>query len=287
MSNRNKFTKDLSKVSTEDREKAGSKAINLALLLNNGFPVPEGFVVLSDCFDEFMENVFGKSDWGPKFKTIVAEHDHQRRDAIFLQWKKAALSQEINEEISKMIQTMAKAYEIQKWAVRSSSTLEDTSQYAFAGQFDSFLNVDLNNITEYIRKCWISFISPRVISYRRLHNIDTTGKMAVIIQRMVDAKYSGVIFTASKQADGHILIEIAQGVGGVVAGEDRPDNLFLDRETLEIIRSETMLGLNRADFLKLAAKALQIEKLTGSPQDIEFCVEKNKIWFLQTRPITA
>src|SRR3989344_946948 len=173
-------------------------------------------------------------------------------------------------------------------AVRSSATSEDSKKSSFAGQFDTFLNIqNEKQLFNAIKKCKNSIKSDRAKIYlknKKLNNI----KMAVIIQNMIDADYAGVIFTIDPVNKKYILVEIAEGLGDkLVSGQITPDNYFVDRKTLKIKNKSVSFKFHNNIIKNLSKTALKIESVYNSPQDIEFAVKDNQIFILQSRPITT
>ncbi|MEV6894481.1 MULTISPECIES: PEP/pyruvate-binding domain-containing protein [Kribbella] len=190
-------------------------------------------------------------------------------------------------------------------AVRSSASNEDGALASAAGQHDSFLGVQgIDAVVEAVRACRASLWSDRATAYRK--NVPTPA-MAVIIQLHVDADVSGVLFTS---LDGSTLIESSWGLGpSVVEGRVTPDRYevhnghvtrtIADKPTA-LIREGTRLVTHQvpadqrrtptlpdATAVHLAALAHQATTAFGAPQDIEWAIASNTIWFLQSRPITT
>ena len=204
-------------------------------------------------------------------------------------------------------------------AVRSSATAEDMPQASFAGQMATFLNIKGNeDIVKTVQKCWASLFTSRAIYYRIKNNFKHRDvAIAVIVQRMVNSEKSGIIFTANPSTNNQneIIIEAGLGLGeAVVSGSITPDLYIVDKETSEIkerkinkqefsIIRDSRLGRSvkrtlRGDegseqkidditIKKLARYAKQIEEHYRAPQDIEFAIESNKIYIVQSRPITT
>lgn len=173
-------------------------------------------------------------------------------------------------------------------AVRSSATAEDSKKSSFAGQFDTFLNIkNEKQLFKAVEKCKNSVKSARAKAYaknKKIRNI----RMAVIVQKMIDADYAGVIFTLNPVNKKDILIEIVRGLGDkLVSGKITPNNYFVDRKFLEIVNKSESFKIYTNLVKKLAKIALDIELIYKSPQDIEFCIKNNEIFILQSRPITT
>lgn len=204
-------------------------------------------------------------------------------------------------------------------AVRSSATAEDLPQASFAGQQATFLNVKgSEELLKAVQKCWASLFTARAIYYRVKNNFEHRKVyIAVVVQKMVNSDKAGVIFTANPTTNNEkeIVIEAAFGLGeSVVSGAVTPDNYIVDKETLKIKDKKvglqefslikdinigktvkhklteeegSMQKLANDEVLKLARYAMQIEEHYEKPQDIEFAIERNKIYIVQSRAITT
>jgi pyruvate, water dikinase len=205
-------------------------------------------------------------------------------------------------------------------AVRSSATTEDAADASFAGLQDTYLWVtDLGRTLQRVRSCWASLYSVESVSYRRKRAMPEAGvAMGVVVQRMVDARTAGVMFTRSPlTGDRSVLsIEGAWGLGSaVVGGEVTPDRWVVAKITGEIsVRDisnkhiqhvpvasggtesvEVAEGLRQTPCLSdeelqaLRTIGRKVERHYGRPQDIEWAVERdsNQILLLQSRPETV
>lgn len=204
-------------------------------------------------------------------------------------------------------------------AVRSSATAEDIKTASFAGQMATFLNVKGGEeVVKAVQKCMASLFTARAIYYRVKNNFDHKKVyIAVIIQKMVGSDKSGVIFSVNPTTNNEkeILIEAAFGLGeAVVGGKVVPDTYIVDKETMKIkdkkiniqkfsLIKDPELGrtvkhnlfkeeggvqkLSDSEILKLARYAVRLEEHYKTPQDIEFAIERNKIYIVQTRPVTT
>jgi rifampicin phosphotransferase len=204
-------------------------------------------------------------------------------------------------------------------AVRSSATAEDLAEASFAGQQDTFLNVTgASAVAESVAACWRSLYSARAIQYRATRGEGLGGElaMAVVVQVLIPARASGVMFTSSPlAADGdQVLIEGSWGLGeAVVAGLVTPDRFLVDKrtgrtsmsrvaqKTVRVVRSpigtveeevpaayQCMPCLTARDRRELAELGARVEASFGSPQDIEWAIDDNgERHLLQARPVTA
>jgi len=285
-----KFCVPLEKISEKDHRIVGNKAVNLNRLIKAGFAVPKGFVITSTTFSIFLkENV--EEELRKKICKICS-FDLKEEKLIKSAQKEiqdGKISGSIRKEIIKNFLTL----HTDLVAVRSSAISEDSQKTSFAGQFETFLNTRENVLIDNIKRCWASCLDLRVISYR-VHTklVREAFEMAVIIQKMIVGAFSGVLFTMHPLAkdEKEIVIELVQGVGDVaVSGEVSPAHLVLNKKSLTIEQSipnrQKLPDLSLVR--KLAEDALEIESLFGRPQDIEWTIENDKIYFLQSRPITS
>ncbi len=204
-------------------------------------------------------------------------------------------------------------------AVRSSATAEDLPQASFAGQQATFLNVKgANNVVEAVKKCWASLFTARAIFYREKNNFDHFKVLiAVIVQKMVNADKSGVAFSVDPITEDPNLIVIEAGFGlgeAIVSGQVTPDHYVVDKrdwsikekkveyKKLMIVRDpitgknkKVMLDESKAkeqvltdeEIVELAKMVKKIEDHYAYPQDIEWAIEGNKLYIVQSRPITT
>ncbi len=188
---------------------------------------------------------------------------------------------EIKKEVYRRFQLLDSAV-----SVRSSATCEDSEKLSFAGQFDTFLNINTKEqLYESIQKCWDSINSDRVKIYLRRRGIPIV-KMAVIIQKMIDADISGILFTLDPVNKKHILIEAAHGSGdNIVSGRITPSN-FLVRHDFSIVSQKNDYNIDEELVKEIAKIGIKIENLYKKPQDVEFAVKNKEIFILQSRAIT-
>lgn len=277
-------------LSNATAQTCGGKAAALADLLNSGFPVPEGFVIPFEAYQAA--------------RSLAGAADRNSPDQL-----PAGLATEVDTCLASMGHPVV--------AVRSSAAREDTADSSAAGQYATVLAVsDPSDVLDAIRLCWRSVRSDRVSSYHsRAHSTQDVGdsRMAVLVQRLVDADVSGVMFT-SNDPDGACRIEASWGLGpSVVEGTVNPDvyevrlNHAAQRTTAEkplrLDRdSETGNGtvsrtvpdamrwspaLDDPALVRLAAMGRDIATVLGAPQDIEWAIAGGQLWILQARPITA
>jgi pyruvate,water dikinase len=322
----------LEQIGKDDIKKAGGKGANLGEIIKIGIPVPEGFVVTTSSFDRLIQIY----NLGKGLQEIIEKTNVDDTTALLQASKKLKgiiLSQKMpNEVMSKVIQSYKimsttdaielNSHEIKEAslvAVRSSATAEDLPTASFAGQQATFLNVTgEKNLIESIMKCWASLYEPRAIFYRAKHGI-SKASIAVIVQKMIDSKKSGILFTIDPTTgENVVLIEAIWGLGeAIVGGEVSPDlykvskdsgknpkiiDIQVSNKTKMRVRDYTSNNtvkvdvahdkataqvITREEILELTNYGLVLENHYDHPQDIEFAISNNKITILQTRPITS
>jgi len=225
----------------------GNKAATLAVLHRAGFQVPPGVVVSADA---------------------LSGADNEVPPAV-----RAALS-----HVPGLLGRGP-------WAVRSSSTAEDSEHASFAGQFETVLNVDLGGLADAVLRCWRSRLTDRVRAYRGERG---TGSMSVLIQPMIDADAAGVAFTTDPVSGRHrTLIEAVEGLGErLVSGAATPERWTVQEDgSIEAPSVGTVLDTEKARAI--GDLAGRVEEHLERPQDIEWAIADARLWLLQARPITT
>ncbi|HSK95986.1 MAG TPA: PEP/pyruvate-binding domain-containing protein, partial [Euzebyales bacterium] len=288
-----------------DLAHAGGKGANLGELARNAFPVPDGFVITTDAYRAVVD--------GAGLATRIAEWLAAGDDAVI---RDAVTSAPVPEDVRRAI---AGAYADlrgdQRVAVRSSATAEDLPGAAFAGQQDTYLNVvGEEALVDAVRRCWASLWTERAIAYRRRLAIDPADvRIAVVVQRMVDAESAGVLFTANPVTGDRrqIVIEASSGLGeAVVSGLVTPDRYVLDatgtlRSWNPGRREVVISGAPGGGVVSASGGAEPVGRLPdhvladlvrlgtavathfGRPQDIEWASADGHVHLLQARPMTA
>lgn len=309
-------------IGKNDVSKAGGKGANLGELVKAGLPVPPGFVVTAQVYQLFT-TVSGLSQ---KIMHSLEKLDVDNTAALQAKANeiqqmiiRTDVPANIRDEIIKAYEVLSSRDSInnQFVAVRSSATMEDSEQASFAGMNATFLNVrGKENLIEKVKECWASLYGARVIFYRVKKEFLEEPVIAVVVQKMVNSDKAGVMFTAnpSNNSLSSLVIEAAFGLGEVVVGGlVSPDYYEIDKASLKIkdikvshkkfkiIRDDK--GNNRRvdlseeeakrqvlsdkEILEIARLGLKIEQHYGSPQDTEWAMENNKVYMVQSRPITT
>jgi len=319
----NDYIRWFEELSKSDVSIAGGKGANLGELTRAGVSVPPGFVVTAKGFTEFLEVTRLKGTIRDRIARINVDNANELELAS-QELRASVLSAEIPVAIKDAVKasydrlTDIVGESDLFVAVRSSATAEDTAETSFAGMNETFLNVKgADSVVESVKKCWASLYGSRVLFYINKQNVSPERlNIAVIVQAMVDADRAGVMFTIDPVSGSTdtIVIEASFGLGdAVVSGSVNPDHFEVDKHTLDIkkktisskafmdlrgpdggvIRQELSIekansaSLSDEEIHELARQGKQIENHYGSPQDIEWAMQKGSIYILQTRPVTA
>ena len=261
-----------------DVDQVGGKGLGLATLARAGLPVPSAFCVTT---------------------------------AAYRRLKNCSLRDD-----SQLVTDIANAYRELGGgpvAVRSSATAEDGIFASFAGQQETILGVTGENaVVDAIGRCWASLESARAQLYRQRQGLTDSGlAMGVVVQRLVPAEVSGVLFTRDPNDpdDRRMLVEASWGLGeSIVSGLVSPDRYSLDAGTGAVLEryvsvkhtmttpqgpapvppeKQGVLCLDDRRLEELARLGQQVEALYGEPRDIEWAWAEGRFWLLQARPITA
>ncbi len=176
-----------------------------------------------------------------------------------------------------------------KYAIRSSSSLEDGELNSFAGQFDTYLNVSSKDINKKVKNCFASIHNKNVEDYLKKHKIKEDLKMDVIIQEMVDADYSGIIFTANPQGLlNESVIVVGKGLGNNVVEDKISTTSYYYNRTDKVYYYDGLFNYLKKELVEeLIKTSEEIKKILGEYLDIEFAIKDNSIYILQARPITT
>lgn len=303
---------DLSAIDAGMLPLVGGKAANLGELIRAGLPVPPGICVTTEAYRQVSATALLDFDAlaaaGPGNVRLVAS---QAREALMAAAIPPGLANAITEAYSRL-GTSAPV------AVRSSATAEDLPNASFAGQQDTYLHViGAGPVLDAVRRCWASLWTDRAVVYRSTNGIDHRAvRLAVVIQRMVNAEVSGVLFTANPVSGRRrqAVIDASPGLGeAVVSGSVNPDHFVVDTGTRAIVErrlgdkrfevrslpgggtqyverpsSATRACLSDEQVRALAALGERVEAHYDAPQDTEWAIDGGgKLWLTQARPITT
>ncbi|HWS48628.1 MAG TPA: phosphoenolpyruvate synthase, partial [Candidatus Methanoperedens sp.] len=300
----------------------GGKGANLGEMYNLGIPVPNGYCVTAEAYFRFIES----NKLKPRIKAILDATDVDDSEQLAqasASIRKLVRTSPVPEDMAQEIMIAYKklcsfgGLKDAPVAVRTSATAEDSADASFAGQGDTFLNVmGASNVVSQVRNCWSSLFTSRSLYYQvKKHYDHFKIGVAVPVQKMVQSEISGIAFTLNPVSNNRneIVVETIWGLGEyIVQGIVTPDQHLIDKSNWEIkfknsVHQDVQLvrfkegnkemevpkyKQNKAKIddnmaIKVAKLAQKLHNHYGKAQDIEFAIEKNKLYFVQTRPITT
>ena len=294
----------------------GGKGSNLIALAMAGFPVPPGFVVTAEAYRLFL----APTDW---LDAALAELDYaspeRLRDQCAVLRERLGrnpLPPEVELAIQGALGPLVGAGG-DAFAVRSSSTLEDLAQAAFAGQHDTYLNVEgVEAVLARVRDCFVSLWGDRAVLYRHHQGFaQQQARMAVVVQRQVRCDRAGVGFSIDPVTGrlDRLILDASFGLGeSVVSGEGEVDHFEIDKETLQVATrsighkermvvavaggtAEQEISAGQADAPCLSDDEIRavctllkrVEAHYGWPQDIEWGFKDGQLCLFQSRAVTT
>lgn len=295
----------------------GGKGANLGELTRAGLPVPPGFCITTEAYQQIAE----LADLGTLLDELASKEGQTRSNEIAAAIRERLLQVPFPQELADAVRAAYLSLEKGRplpVAVRSSATAEDLPFASFAGQQETYLNVvGEDALLDAVRRCWASLWTERAVSYRMNNQVDQRNvSLAVIVQQMIDVEVAGVLFTANpltgrrRQA----VIDAAPGLGeAVVSGATNPDHFVVNTTSGEIV--EQRLGDKRVEIRvvpgggtqrieregqsdhacltdeqvrELAQLGAKVEAHYQAPQDTEWAIDlSRKLWLTQARPITT
>ncbi len=288
---KNRWIIPLASIDEGNAAQIGGKGAGLNRLRKAGFPMPDGFCVSIEGYRTHVAEIVAANI------AKLADAPAAQRADVLSEARSQVLHTSLSADLVAAIKGAYSSLGARSVAVRSSASAEDLPDHSFAGQYETFLSVtSLEHCLEAVQKCWASLWTDRAYEYRCHNSIDHEQvMMAVIVQKQVAADSAGVAFTLDPVtgSPSRIVIESCAGLGdALVSGRVQPDRIVLRKKNLELLwqtkvseEAETSLDLRTAR--KLARRVRKLEKRLGCPQDVEWALEDGRLWFLQTRPITA
>lgn len=273
-------------------EGIGGKAKNLFQLDEQKIPVPKWSVIPASVILEQLSNPID-----------LEQTKKELLDAV--------VPTSILDEIKEWFGTNAVR---KSYAVRSSAIDEDGAQFSFAGQFETFLHIPFDKLSEHICRIWQSTVADRVISYRKENNLPLNFGIGVVVQEMLEPETSGVAFGLNPVSGNteEKVVSSVYGLGeGLVSGELDADTFHVSKDVIQssiahkkyqFTRSESGVGiskknvseemqdsasLNESQLREIERILDQLHQHLNGPQDIEFALVNSKVYLLQTRPVTA
>jgi len=308
-------------VTKKDIPLVGGKGANLGEMTNAHIPVPPGFIVTANAYYDFLQRS-KISDKIHNLLKLLDPNDSKQLQQIADQVQQVVLDAPMPPELAKEIEQAYIKMGRGLVAIRSSATAEDLPEASFAGQQSTFLNVQgEKGVVAAVQACWASLFTPRAIFYRHHQGFDHLRVgIAVPVQKMVQSEAAGVMFTLEPVTSdsSKITIEAVYGLGEtIVSGDVTPDTYMVDKDGLRIskktiapqewklIKREGSKGeetnvkvvltpeeqaqqkISDEDIITLAKLGKRIEDWYQFPQDIEWAKENNKLFIVQTRPVTT
>lgn len=295
----------------------GGKGLHLGELSKmEGIQVPEGFCITTLGYQKAMEQNETYHALIHQLNLLKAE-DRDQIAEISRRIRQSIVEVEIPSEVAEAVtQYLSRFGEDHAYAVRSSATAEDLPHASFAGQQDTYLNIiGIDAILQHISKCWASLFTDRAVIYRMQNGFDHSQVyLSVVVQKMIFPQASGIIFTADPMTSNRKLLSIDASFGlgealvsGLVSadGYQVQEGKIVDKriatktlaiygrkeggtETRQIdLDQQKAQTLTEQQILELARIGRLIEAYFGSPQDIEWCLDQDTFYIVQSRPITT
>ncbi|MBI4225576.1 phosphoenolpyruvate synthase [Candidatus Roizmanbacteria bacterium] len=328
-------------VNKNDVGLVGGKGANLGEMVNANLPIPYGFILTSHVYFDFIHRAKLESKIKDMLSIINYDNPSELQQAshhikqlildsempnylihsIVSHYEQLEQKEESsfsnNSLISEGAKSLKHLFKPAIVAVRSSATAEDLPTASFAGQQETYLNVQGDaRLLNKVKECWASLFTPRAIYYRFQQGFsDKKVGLAVVVQRMVQSQKSGISFSIDPVTNdkGKIVIEAIYGLGEyIVGGKVTPDHYEVDKKSFVILKKEVKeqrimlkksaysnkevelsksLGneqkLSDEEIIKVAFLVKDIEKHYFFPQDIEWAIEKDRVYIVQSRPITT
>jgi len=295
----------------------GGKGLNLGLLSSiEGIKVPEGFCVTSVGYQQAIEQNEAYQALLDQLSMLTVE-DREQIGEISKKIRQLIMEVEIpSDVVTAVTHYLSQLGDEHAYAIRSSATAEDLPHASFAGQQDTYLNIiGQQAILQHISKCWASLFTDRAVIYRIQNGFDHRQVyLSVIVQKMVFPQASGILFTADPMTSNRKLLSINASFGlgealvsGLVSAdcykvqeEEIVDKMIATKklaiyglkeggtESREIdLDQQKTQTLTEQQIIQLARIGREIETYFGYPQDIEWCLDHDTFYIVQSRPITT
>lgn len=296
------YTAKFSDISLESCKKYGMKTARLALLMKEGFLVPDGFGLSADALEDY----------------LIHNNIHYSKDVNEKQIEKCICQGSFQDKLMEELRSVWNFFNDgdASLIVRSSALEEDGDDSSFAGMFESIINVrSFEDMLWAVKKCWLSYYAAHLQAYRTKNGLVST-KMALAIQKMVCGEKSGVTFTINPKTmnKDEIVIEACYGLNTSVVDNLTSADFFIyhkdmyvkdrviaNKKTFYVLNDRSLkISVNKIDSIHMespvlsekelryiAEIALRIERLCGWPCDIEWSLHEGKLYILQTRPVVT
>jgi pyruvate,water dikinase len=321
------FVRWLDECDVSSTADVGGKCAGLGELLAADLPVPPGFAITTRAHRAFLaENRLTEhisralASLDPDDVASLEQAAEAVRELTAAAVFPAAVAEAVRDTYAELARRCGQ--EGVPVAVRSSAVAEDLATASFAGQLETYLWVrGPEEVLRHTRRCWASFYSASALGYRqKLGLADAEAHMGVGVQKVVDARAAGVLFTLNPTNGDRskVVIEASWGLGeAIVRGEVDPDRYVVDKVTLDVIertisgkemehRFDPAAGkvvavgiederrshacLTDDEVIELVRIGTRIERHYGCPQDVEWAVDGSgagALYVLQSRPETV
>ncbi len=289
----------------------GGKALSLIKMSNAGLPVPPGFVLAVWFFEPWIDILEASEEWS----AFRRASDHELKACCDRLKERASNLSFDAGQAECVLRAMRYFAKGTLFAVRSSSPQEDLQGSSFAGGYETVLGVTRKMMEEAVRRAFVSCFDYRVAIYKKEHGLDfREPRIAVVVQAQIASDVAGVGFSLNPVTNSYddLVINSNWGLGEtVVAGMATPDTFIVDKVTMTLVSraiggkevsiwsradggTETRAKYRSADstladsqVLELARLVDRIEKSSGQPMDVEWAIAGDRIYLLQSRPITT
>ncbi|HDR4708393.1 MULTISPECIES: phosphoenolpyruvate synthase [Bacillus cereus group] len=311
------FVLDFQEIEKGQLSLVGGKGLNLGELSNiQGIQVPEGFCVTTVGYEKAIEQ-------NEELQTLLQQltklklEDRAQIGEMSKEIREVIMAVQIPSDVVEAVaHYLSRFGNEHAYAVRSSATAEDLPYASFAGQQDTYLNIiGKEAILQHVRKCWASLFTERAVMYRMQNGFEHNQvSICIVVQKMVFPEASGILFTADPVTSNRKVLSIDASFGlgeALVSGLVSADNYKVKEgkitetmiatkklaiyavkeggtETKQINSAQQKIQtLSEQQILQLERIGRQIEAYFGCPQDIEWCLARNTVYIVQSRPITT
>jgi len=292
-------------------DEVGGKGLSLLEGSRASLPVPPGCILTVCFFDAWLSQLKATTAW----KRFLEAKTGVLTDACEV-LKQTAAGFPFTKDQERILAEALQGFDADTlFAVRSSSPHEDLEGASFAGGYETVLGVTPERLRDAIKRCFLSALDHRVVVYMRATGFDATDpKIAVVVQKQIASGISGVGFSLNPVTNNYddAVFNANWGLGEtVVAGLVTPDTFTVDKVRGEV--KEVVIGskehsiwltpkggteekkhyrstdrtLSQTQLIELARLVTHVERIYGMPMDIEWAYERNRLYLLQARPITA
>jgi pyruvate,water dikinase len=312
-----KYILPIDEISRSDMGQVGGKAYALAMMKQKGLNVPEAVTITTEAYNAYVDATGLRTN-------IMMELNRKSDEDIrweelwdtSLRIRNMFVNTPLPPDRHKLLKEELETYFTGKSVVvRSSAPGEDSSETSFAGLHESYVNVrGIESIIEHIKLVWASLWSDASLLYRKELELDERkSSMAVVVQEIITGEVSGIGFGQNPNDHSQCVIEAVYGLNqGLVDGTLEPDRWILDRAGGELIshtpadRSQTIVPsdagteltflppelrnkapLNDENIQNVYSLVMKSEQMFGLPQDVEWTMNNNAMYVLQSRPITT